>query len=169
MPPSSTGCKKAAANSALLALVAQKVDDDCCTNNCKKGTCSISLNDAPARRLIVDLDCETLRISANRKHCDYVFLGEEGSTAWVVPIELKGGGFKAGEVVEQLQGGCDAARDWLPPESSFRLVPVLAHGKGGHERDFRVLGRRNITLRGEKRKIKTLRCGDKLMRALQEE
>lgn len=153
--------------SALVASVTQRVDHDCRTKHCKKGRCSISLKDAPAQRLIVDLDCSTLRIPASRKRCDYLFVGEKDRSAWVVPIELKGGRFKADEVVEQLQGGCDVADAWLPTGKLFRLDPVLAHGKGVHERDFRTLGRRNITLRGETRKIKTLRCGDKLVRALE--
>ena len=152
--------------SALLPSVAQKVDDDCCTNNCKKGNCSLSLNDAPARRLIVDLDCATLPIPARRKRCDYLFVGEKDRSAWVMPIELKEGGFKAGEVVEQLQGGSDVADAWLPPGSLFRLVPILAHGKGAHKRDFRVLRRHTITLRGKKSRIETLHCGEKLTKKL---
>lgn len=154
--------------SALVAAFAQEVDRRCHSNHCKKGKCSISLKDAPAQRLIVDLDCATPPIPASRKRCDYLFVGEKDRSTWVMPIEMKGGGFKAGEVVDQLQGGSDVADAWLPPESLFRFVPVLAHGKGAHKRDFRVL-RRDITLRGEKRRIKTLRCGDKLVRAIQEE
>lgn len=165
-PQSSTGRNKGETNSAFVASVAQKVDHDCHTNHCKKGNCSLSLSGAPVQRLIVDLDCETLRIPANRKRCDYLFLGEEDSTAWVVPIELKGGGFKADEVVEQLQGGCHAACDWLPLESSFRFVPVLAYGKRVHRKNFRDLRRRNITLRGKKSKIETLHCGEKLKKKL---
>lgn len=152
--------------SALVDSVAQKVDQDCHTKHCKKGNCSLSLKGAPAQRLIVDLDCATLPISASRKRCDYLFVGEVDNTAWVVPIELKGGGFNAGEVVEQLQGGSDVADAWLPPGSLFRFVPVLAHGQGAHKRDFRVLRRRDITLRGKKRRIKTLRCDDKLVSKL---
>ncbi len=152
--------------SALVALVAPKVDQDWRTNYCKKGNCSLSLNDAPAQRLIVDLDRATLPIPPNQKRCDYLFVGGEDSTAWVVPIEMKGGGFKADDVAKQLQGGSCVAHKWLPRGSSFRFVPVLAHGKGAHPRDFRVLDRHIITLRGKKRRIKTLGCGGKLVRAL---
>lgn len=152
--------------SALVASVTRRVDNDCRTHHCKKGKCSISLKDAPAQRLIVDLDCPKLRVPAARKRCDYLFVGGEGRTAWVVPIEMKGGGFKADDVAKQLQGGSCVAHKWLPRGSSFRFVPVLVHGKGAHPRDFRVLDRRIITLRGKKRKIKTLHCGDRLVRAI---
>lgn len=152
--------------SALVASVTQRVDHDCRTNHCNKGKCSISLKDAPAQRVIVDLDCATLRMPAIRKRCDYLFVGEVDDTAWVVPIELKGGGFKADEVVEQLQGGSHVADEQLPPKSSFEFVPVLAHGKRVHRKNFSDLRHRNITLRRKKSRIVTLRCGDKLVRAL---
>ena len=152
--------------SSLVASVTQRIDHDCRANHCKKEKCSVSLKDAPAPRLIVDLDCATLRIPASRKRCDYLFVGEVDNTAWVVPIELKRGRFKADEVVEQLQGGSHVADARLPPKSSFEFVPVLAYGKRVHRKNFSDLRHRNITLRRKKSRIVTLRCGDKLVRAL---
>lgn len=152
--------------SALVASVTQRVDNDCRTKHCKKGKCSISLKDAPAQHLIVDLDCATLRIPANRKRCDYLFVGEEDRTAWVVPIELKGGGFKADDVAKQLQGGSRVADAWLPPGSPFQFVPVLAHGKGVHNKDLKELRRNKVTLRGKERQTVLLRCRERLMSAL---
>ena len=152
--------------SALVASVAQIVDPACHTNNCKKGDCSISLNGAPAQRLIVDLDCAALQLPANRQRCDFLFVGEKDSTAWVVPIELKGGGFKVNDVAKQLQGGSWIANAWLPQGCLFRLVPVLAHGKGARKKCFGDLRRKNISLRGKKGKIELLRCGAELMSKL---
>ena len=151
--------------SALVASVAQAVDDDGRTNKCKKGKCSISLNDAPAQRLIVDLDCATLPIPANQKCCDYLLIGEQDSTDWVVPIELKGGDFKVDDVAEQLQGGSNVANAWLPLGSPFRFVPVLAH-RGVHKHDRDKLRYKQINLRGQGKRIKLLRCGEKLIKAL---
>ncbi|MDE2758147.1 MAG: hypothetical protein OXU26_15805 [Acidobacteriota bacterium] len=151
---------------ALVASVAQRVDPDCHTNNCKKGTCSVLLNGVPAQPLIVDLDCDALRLPSNRKRCDFLFVGETDSTAWVAPIELKGGGFKVDDVAKQLQEGSRIANEWLPQESSFRLVPVLAHGKGARKKDFVDLRRKKITLRGKNGKIELLRCGAELMSVL---
>ena len=152
--------------SALVAAFAQEVDWRCHSNHCKKGKCSISLKDAPAQRLIVDLDCATLPIPAGRKRCDYLFVGEENSTAWVVPIELKGGGFKAADGAEQLQGGSQVADAWLPPGSLFQFVPVLAHGKSVHNKDLKELRRKKVTLRGKERQTVLLRCRKKLISAL---
>ncbi len=152
--------------SALVDSVAKKVDQDCHTKHCKKGNCSLSLKGAPAQRLIVDLDCAELPIPANRKRCDYLFVGEKDRSAWVVPIELKGGRFKAVEAAEQLQGGSRVADAWLPPGSSFRFVPVLAHGKRVHNKDLKELRRNKVTLRGNERQTVLLRCREKLIRAL---
>ena len=154
--------------SALVASVTQEVDDDCHANKCKKGKCSISLNDAPPQRLVVDLDCAALPIQEDQKRCDYLFIGEQDDTAWVAPIELKGGGFKVDDVVEQLQGGSDAAHECLPPQTPFRFVPVLAHGKRIHNKDLKELRRNKnkIVLRGQERQTVLLRCGEKLTNAL---
>ena len=152
--------------SFLIAAVAEKVDQDCRTNYCKKGNCAISLNDAPAKRLIVDLDRSTLPIPANRKRCDYLFIGEQDSSVWVVPMELKGGRFTGAEVVKQLQGGTNVACAWLPLGSLFELIPVLAHGKRVHNKDLKELRRNKINLRGKKRQTVLLRCREKLMDVL---
>ena len=152
--------------SALVASVARKVDDDCRANTCKKGNCSVSMNGAPAQRLIVDLDCATLPIQEDQKRCDYLFIGEQDNTAWVAPIELKGGSFKVKDVVEQLQGGSNVADSWLPFESPFQFVPVMAYGKGARKKDFSDLRGSKITLRGKKEKIKLIRCGAELVSKL---
>ena len=152
--------------SALVAAVAQKVSRRCRAKRCRKENCSILLNDAPRKRLIIDLDRSTLPIPRNQKCCDYLFVGEKDSTAWVVPIELKGGGFTGGSVVKQLQGGTNVAHAWLPQGSSFRFVPVLAHGKRVHSKDLTELRRNKINLRGKKKQTVLLRCGEKLTNAL---
>ena len=151
--------------SALVSSVAQEVDDDCHTNKCKRGKCSISLNDAPAPRLIVDLDGAALPIQQDQKRCDYLFIGEQDGTGWVVPIELKGGGFKVDDVAEQLQGGSNVADAWLPLGSPFQFVPVLAH-RGIHRHDRDKLRYKQINLRGQGKRIKLLRCGAKLKNVL---
>ena len=124
------------------------------------------MNKAPALRVIVDLDCDTLRIPRNGKHCDYLFVGEESEIAWVAPIELKGGNLGAQDALDQLQGGVRAADTWLPQRSSFQFVPVLAHGKRIHKQDLRTLNSRKLTLRGQKRQTVLIRCGDPLKVAL---
>ena len=152
--------------SALVAAVAQKVCRRCHAKRCRKENCSILLNDAPAKRLIIDLDCSTLPIPRNQKRCDYLFFGEKGGTAWVVPIELKSGGFNGEEVLKQLQGGADVGHAWLPHGSRFRFGPVLAHRGSVHREDLNKLRCKKINLRGQEKQIVLLRCGEKLSNAL---
>ena len=148
--------------SALIAEVSRKVDQNCVTRCCSKEDCSVLLKDAPPKRVIVDLDRSILPIPTNQKRCDYLFLGEQNSTNWVVPIELKGGKVDAQTALEQLQGGAAVANVWLPHRNSFKFVPILAHGKGIHSRDLASLRRNKISLRGQQRQVVLVRCGAEL-------
>ncbi len=118
---------------------------------------------APANRVLVDLDCDNLDIAwgDGDKYCDYLFIGEEKVTAYVAPIELKGGSFRASEVIEQLQGGANAADKWLPPGDAFQFVPVLVHGKGINREDLKKLRRAKIKLRKHEPAPFLIRCKSK--------
>ena len=124
------------------------------------------LEDAPTVRVVVDMDCEGLPVPDDRKRCDYLFVGEERNAAWVAPIELKSGKLKAGEVLEQLEGGIEIAEAWLPQGIPFRLVPVLAHGKTIHRNDLKALRSRKMRLRGQRKRTELIRCGESLAKAL---
>ena len=126
----------------------------------------VSLKGIAKTRVVVDLDCDALDLAPEGKRCDYLVVGEESDAAWVAAVEHKGGAFKAGPVVEQLQGGADAAGQWLPAGSGFQFVPVLAHGKGVHKRDQRTLRSRRIRLRGQEKQTVLIRCGQELRKAL---
>ena len=70
---------------------------------------------APAQRFVVDLDCSDLQPALRgERRCDYLFIGKEGKASWVSPIEMKSGGFKAADVIDQLQSGASAADALLP-------------------------------------------------------
>lgn len=152
----------------FVSAVSDKAHPDCHCHQqtCHKKNCSISMQGGPTPRVIVDLDCRTLEIPRDRKLCDYLFVGEENNTAWVAPIELKGGRFKADEVVEQLQGGANVANTWLPSGNSFKFVPVLVHGPGVHKKDYETLRRRKIRLHGREGQTVLIRCGNTLREAL---
>ena len=124
------------------------------------------LKHAPPKRRIVDLDRSKLPIPTDQNRCDYLFVGEQHSTNWVVPIELKGGQVDAQTALQQLQGGADVANVWLPHGISFKFVPILAHGKGIHSRDLARLRRNKINLRGQKKQTVLVRCGAELGRVL---
>lgn len=118
---------------SLVAVVSDTVPDSCLFKSCSKGKCTLSVSITRVKRVLVNLDCHDLHIPHDRKRCDYVFVGEKNTKAWVAPIELKSGRFDAAEVVDQLQGGAKTMETWLPDDSAFQFVPVLAHG-----RDLRI-------------------------------
>ena len=122
---------------------------------------------APAQWIVVDLDCGDLQPAlCSERRCDYLFIGKEGKASWVSPVEMKSGGFKAAEVIDQLQGGASAADALLPGGMPFQFVPVLAHGGGVHrwQRDRFRSGK--IHLRGQTRQVVLIRCGGPLKTAL---
>ena len=152
--------------SGLVDAVAGRVCDQCHVTRCNKEKCSVSLNGAPRLRVIVDMDCKALQIPSARKRCDYLFVGEENTVSWVVPMELKKGRFKAKDVVGQLRGGARTAEKWLPPGGSFQFVPVLVHGRRIHPEERKLLRSTKIKLRGQERQTELLRCGGKLKEVL---
>lgn len=124
------------------------------------------ISDAPKPGLLIDLDCGHLRLSGQTR-CDYLFVAEEnGVAAWVVPLELKSGRFNVNHVTKQLQAGADLADRWLSDDTSFRLVPVLAHEKPIHRQGRDNFRRTTVGLCERKRRIVLLRCGEPLRAAL---
>ncbi len=149
-----------------VAEISDRVPDCCKAERCDRDGCRIHLNGVPASRVIIDMDCGELGID-NEKRCDYLFVGEEGTVTWIAPIELKGG--KVGGVTkmaDQIRGGVRLADRLLPMGRKFRLVPVLAHEKPIHRRDRKQLRREKVSLRGSRKLIKIVRCGDQLVKAL---
>ena len=152
--------------SRTVTACASQVPGSCHAARCNKDGCRVSLKGAPRERVVIDMDCEALQVSDDQKRCDYLFVGEEDNTTWVVPIELKSGRLRAREILEQLEEGVKMADVWLPQGISFQLVPVLAHGKRIHPHDLKVLRSRKIRLRGQRKGAVLIRCGDPLTRAL---
>lgn len=150
--------------SGLVATVSERIHGDCHAVRCSKDGCDVSLQDAPPTRVVIDLDCEELQFAPRRKRCDYLFVGEDEDNDWVVTMELKSGRFKAADAARQLQGGADVADSWLPWNSSFRFVPVLAHGRTVPREEQKALRRRSnrVGLRGQVKQIELIRCGTSL-------
>ena len=152
--------------SGTVAEIARIVPHSCLTTHCNKDKCRIDLADTPSVRIIVDMDCNVLSIPAAEKRCDYLFVGEDHKATWVAPIELKSGRLSASEVVEQLEGGARMANSWLPQGASFQFAPVLAHGKTIHRNDLKTLRAKKLQLRGQRKGIAVIKCGDQLTKAL---
>lgn len=133
--------------------------------HCNRDRCRVDLKGAPSVRLLIDMDCNALkvpRVPRRQKRCDFLFIGDEGNATWVAPIELKSGGLRATEVLDQLEGGVRAVEPWLPEGISFQLVPVLAHGKAIHRIELNKLRSRKTQVRGQKKLTVLIKCGEAL-------
>lgn len=150
----------------LVAAVSDAVPDRCRSDSCDKEGCTLSVGIARVKRVLVDLDCPDLHIPPDLKRCDYVFVGEKNTKAWVAPIELKSGRFHAAKVIDQLQGGAETVKAWLPNDSAFQFVPVLAHGGAIHRQQLNEFRSRKVRLRKQKQQVAVVRCGGKLKDAL---
>ena len=144
----------------LVVAVSEQIHRDCHATRCSKDGCSVSLQGAASTRVVVDLDCKKLEFAPRQKRCDYLVVGEDEDDAWVVAMELKSGRFKAGDAARQLQGGADMIDSWLPWKSSFRFVPVLAHGRTVPREEQKALRRpsNRVGLRGQVKQIELIRC-----------
>ena len=152
--------------SGTVASIARIIPDSCRTTHCNKDKCRVDLAGAPQVRVIVDMDCNALSIPNNWKRCDYLFVGEERNETWVAPIELKSGRLSVSAVVEQLEGGARMANRWLPQGATIQFAPVLAHGKTIHRTDLNTLRSKKLQLRGQRKGIAVIKCGDRLTKAL---
>lgn len=152
----------------LVAAVSDAVPDRCRPNSCDKEGCKLSVRIAKVKWVLVDLDCEELHIPHGRKRCDYVFVGEKRTKAWVAPIELKSGRFHAAEVIDQLQGGAETVEEkaWLPDDGAFQFVPVLAHGGVIHRRQLKEFRSHKVLLRKQEQQVVVVRCDGRLKDAL---
>lgn len=135
----------------------------------KKEGCSVSLKDAPRRRLIVDFDKPGSPLGASETRCDYLFVADKhGSTGWVLTIELKRGRLDASEAVEQLRAGARVAEQLVPRPIKVNFRPVAASGGNKAER-AELRNRRNmIRFHGQAEYVRLLKCGDRLIGAFKE-
>ena len=150
----------------LISAIAEQVPGYCHAKRFNKNGCRIGLQGAPSERVIVDMDCDALHYRMVRSDATTCSLVGNVVAAWIAPVELKSGKLRASAVLDQLDGGAKAADRWLPPGIPFQLVPVLAHGKAIHRNDLKILRSRKIQLRGQRKRIELIRCGEPLTKAL---
>lgn len=150
----------------FISGVKTSICNECLSSRCKKQGCVVLMTNAPRDRIIIDLDCEKLRVQSGEKQCDYLLVIEENLRRWVVAIDMKRGGFSARTVVEQLSAGAVQAKALCPSNESFELVPLLVPGDGMNPRDLRILNSEKVGTRGQKRQIVRIRYGQSLLDAL---
>ena len=151
---------------SLVQHVRASVPPNCIANRCKKQGCTVRLTGAPRPFVLIDMDCNELKVSQTSRRCDFMFISDDGS--WVVPLELKGGNLDANDAMEQLQAGARFAERVVPRGSSVQFLPVAARDGRVHraERDKLRSKKSRIRFRGQFVPIQLLRCGQPITQAL---
>ena len=141
----------------MLAAVRSQVPPSCTVESIRGQGCSVSLDGAPADRLIIDFDKPGSPLAPNQTRCDYLFLAELANKPGLIyPIELKAGRAGPGDVRDQLQAGANVAARLTPTDCEVKLLPILASGsdKAGRKRI-----RAAVLFRGREIPIRRIRCG----------
>ena len=158
--------------SKLAQAIQVEVSEKCQVKKCKKEGCTVSMAGIRGQRVIIDLDCEDLKLPSNQTKCDYIFFGAKERDAdedWVVPMELKKGSVDISEVAKQLQGGSNVADRIIPHDASMNFIPVVASGNFSKHEQRQLRNRsNNVRFRGRSVIIQRIRCGDSLTQVLRD-
>lgn len=155
--------------SDVLDSIRAKVGTENCIESCSRDGCDVDMTDLPTDCVIVDVDKAFPAHELDGKRCDFVLFAERSDAPLLVaPVELKSGDVDVSEAVKQLRGGAAFAERIAQPPSDSICRPVLIHGKGLHRAQRTALNRSKVAFRGDKRTVKTARCGghQNLARAL---
>ena len=142
------------------------------TNSCGVRNCRVDGTGVPSDRVVVDVDSAFKTHGGAGNHCDRIlfYLRTDGDALVVVLIELKSGTFGATDVAKQLQGGADFAKRFIPTGLKTTCVPILFHGNGNHQTQFKKLRREKINFDGKPFPISKNKCNapNNLLRVLNE-
>ena len=144
--------------------IRQGFKSTCVADSLERGECSISLDETPEPRLLVDLDRPGSPLDQNSVRCDYlVFAGGEDGAVLVAPVEFKGRWRKGME--DQLQAGADVAETRVPSGSNVRFRPVAALRRFNPKAERHHV-RRKVAFRGGAEPVRVVLCGDRLAGAV---
>lgn len=152
-----------------MHAVQQRIEPACVVQGrLVKAGCRIFLRDAPARRVVLDLDHPDAPARPGGGRCDFLLVAENYKDSnWVAPIECKKGALNASKVVRQLRDGAAAAEDVVPSERDFEFRPIAAVGSVPKSERLELRKPGNlIECRGKREGVRLIKCGDQLVTGL---
>ena len=144
----------------MLAAVRSQVPPSCTAESIRGQGCRVSLDGAPADRLIIDFDKPGSPLSQGDTRCDYLLLAEAcGTVGLVAPVELKSGNFDFAAVQRQLQAGAEIAEQLIPDEfkTQVQFLPILA--SHNVPKAARTGTRYDVRMGSKLEPIRRIRCG----------
>ena len=115
---------------SLVKAVSDVVPDARHASQVKKNNCRVSLASLARARLTLDLDCETLGVS-DQKRCDYLVACAKDGKEWVALLGAKG---RPASIQATLSSNSRVAQSWLTGGSretaEFTSFPYWFTGRG---------------------------------------
>jgi hypothetical protein len=154
----------------LVGRIRDSLPDGCiASGRLRKEGCSVSLKNAPAPWVAVDMDKPQAPVGDNETKCDYIFIGG-CDDVYLVPLELKRGKLDASTIVKQLRAGANIAGDRIiPMRAQVQFLPVAVCGGKIHRAEIRRLLQSRIRFRSQNSTVRLLKCNDQLIKALSKE
>ena len=148
---------------SLIEEVAPNVDARCIVRRgLSKEGCTVVMTGLPQERLVIDFDKPGSPLQQDSTRCDYLCIAEaDNGDDWIVPLELKKGGFNAKTITQQLQAGANVADKLVTTTASFRFRAVAFSGNV-RKAERLSLKRQRVQFRGRREEIRRTRCGNKL-------
>ena len=144
----------------FLEGIRSRVGEDHFTDDCSRDCCEVSLDGISADRLIVDVDSAFPAFGGRGKRCDFILFVEiDRASLLVAPVELKSGGFDAGDLLKQLRSGAKFGDELSPKSNAPYCRPVLIHGRALGTWQRKKLNEAKIPFRGYNITVMTARCG----------
>ena len=157
---------------SAVEIILKRTDRRCHATVCRDGSCSLSLEGAPAPSVLISLEHEAAPVEADQARCDYLFAGGGSASGapWVAPVELTASAARVSKFLPQLRAGADIADRLLPQNAQVRFRPVAAYGGELRrtERDGFLKSANRVGFRKSSVPIKLVRCGSPLSNALRQ-
>ena len=154
----------------VVETVLRKTNARCHATRCREGRCSLSLNGVPEPNVLISLDHPDSPVNVNQARCDYLFVGgeDENDGAWVAPIELTASAARVSKFLPQLRAGAAIAESLVPQSAQVQFRPVAVYGGELRriERDNFLKSANRVRFRSKPEKIRLIRCGSPLTKAL---
>ncbi len=154
----------------LVKRVSKSINKSCCVKSpLSKDGCDIKMTGVPTPKLIIDFDKCGSPLPSDQTRCDYFLIAEDQKNQfnWVALLELKSGRLNSSKVIKQLRAGAVFVEKVVPNNETIKFVPIVV-SSGIHKIERRKLKEKSnaIKLHGQKRYIRQIQCGSKLMTAL---
>lgn len=147
--------------SEALSKIRTRLVEENLTNSCGARNCRVDKAGVPSDQVVVNVDSLFNIHNRTGNRCDRIlfYIDPTENVLVVVLIELKGGTFNsATDVAKQLQGGADFVKNFIPAGIKTTCVPIVFHGNGNHQAQFKKLRRETVNFGGRKFPISKDKC-----------